>query len=187
MSDEYAEYEVPGRQLRYRAAQLNTAGIPFQVNPVGGGVYIILIPMAYAGGMDSLPQPQRRHRRAWWMPSRRMLVTLAMVAVAGVGVYMVLSGGIHINGLDVSSVQLPSVELPSVTAPLDGAAASVERAAESAKSAAMSFLYAVGALLIMTAMWFLRGPLAMAGRGLGSLVHGVGSLASVVTKAVKRG
>ena len=108
--DDYTSYQVPGQQLRYRVAQLNAAGIPFNVVGQQGGVYVIVIPMAYASGMDNLPQPQRR-RKPWWMPSRKGLVTLAMLAVVAAGVYMVFSGGITIKGVSVPTVDNP---LPQV-------------------------------------------------------------------------
>lgn len=53
--DEYAEYPVHGRQLRYAHAQLGGAGIPFQVQRVGGGIYIIVIPAGYAPAVAGAP------------------------------------------------------------------------------------------------------------------------------------
>lgn len=206
MSDEqYASYEVPGQQLRYRVAQLNAAGIPFNVAGQSGGVYIIVIPMGYVDGMTSLPQPHRR-RKPWWMPSRKMLVTLAMVAVVGAGVYMLLSGGIKINGVampampTLPAVQLPTIELPKaptvelpkvemptlanpfagVTKSMDEATASINRTAEAAKSAAITFAVIVGSLFAIGGLWALRGPLSAVG-------HGIGGIAGMIGKAVKRG
>ncbi len=174
MSDDYASYQVPGQQLRYRVAQLNAAGIPFNVVGQQAGVYIIVIPMAYAGGMDNLPQPHRR--KPWWMPTRKTWVTLAMVAVVAAGVYMVFSGGITIKG--VPKVNLPAVELPKVSNPLAGVnasldqtAASVNHAVDAAKNAAITFLWAVGSLLLLGALWMFRGPLATVGRGLADVTR----------------
>lgn len=161
MSDDYTSYQVPGQQLRYRVAQLNAAGIPFNVVGQQGGVYVIVIPMAYASGMDNLPQPQRR-RKPWWMPSRKGLVTLAMLAVVAAGVYMVFSGGITIKGVDV-----PKVELPKIDAP----AAEVSRTVDAAKSAAMTFVWALGGLIAIGGIYALCRPLMAAGRLLGKAVR----------------
>ncbi len=190
MSDEYTSYQVPGQQLRYRVAQLNAAGIPFNVAGQSGGVYIIVVPMAYATGIDNLPQPQYR-RKPWWMPSRRRLVTLAMVAVVAAGAYMVFSGGIRITGVSVPKVNLPAVEVPKVTNPLAGVnasldqtAASINHAADAARNAAVTFIVIVGGLFAAGGIYAMRGPLAMVGRG---LVGTVSAAARAAGKAVHRG
>jgi len=185
MSDEqYTQYAVPGAQLRYRVAQLNAAGIPFDVAGQQGGVYIIIVPAPYATGLEHLPQPHRS-RKPWWVPSRKTIVTLAMVAVAGFGVYMLLSGGVRINGVELPTVKLP--ELPPVSNPLagvnaslDATAASVNHAADAAKNAAITFVWIVGGLIALVGLWALRGPLGMLGKGLGDVAGALG-------KAVKRG
>ncbi len=163
MSNDYTSYQVPGQQLRYRVAQLNAAGIPFNVVGQQAGVYIIVVPMAYATGIDQLPQPQHR-RKPWWLPTRRGLVTLAMVVVVGLGVYLVLSGGITIKGVSVPAVTLP---------PVDNPVEQVGHAADAAKGAALTFVWVLGALVILGALWAFRRPLTAA--------------VQMVGKAVKRG
>lgn len=161
MNDEqYTQYAVPGAQLRYRVAQLNAAGIPFNVAGQQGGIYIIVVPAPYANGLEHLPQPQRR--RTWWRPSRKMLVTLAMVAVVGVGIYMVFSGGIKITGVEVPAVTLPTVANP---------AAEVNRSVEAAQSAAVTFVWAVLGVVALGAVWMFRGPLMGAARMIGKAVR----------------
>ncbi len=200
MSDEqYAQYQVHGSQLRYAKAQLDANGIPISaITPQVGGMYIIIIPAAYASFDHHAAAPRRR---AWWMPSRKTLVTLAMIAVAGVGAYMLFSGGIKITGVSVPTVaQLPTmpalpelpalpktVELPSVPNPLAGVnaslnetAASINRTADAAKNAAITFLWIVGGLIAAIGLWALRGPLSAVG-------HGIGGIAGMIGKAVRRG
>ena len=175
MSEEYAGYQVHGSQLKYAKAMLDANGIPISAINRQGDTYIIVIPAANAGfDHQSAPHPRRK---PWWMPNKKGLITLAMLAVVGVGVYVVLSGGIRINGVALPKLDNP---LTSVNATLDQTAASVNHAADAAKNAAVTFAYAVGSLITLGALWAFRGPLAMAGRGLVGVVQTLG-------KAVHRG
>ena len=158
--EDYTSYQVHGSQLRYAKAMLDANGIPVSAINRQGDTYIIVIPAMYAG-FDHHTAPHPR-RKPWWLPNRKGIVTLAMLAVVGLGVYMVFSGGITIKGVDV-----PAVNLPPVSAPV----AEVTHAAESAKGAALTFVWAVGALVVGGALWFLRGPLTAAVRMVGKVVH----------------
>lgn len=94
METESQAYEVPGQQLRWRAAQLQQQGYPFQVQPAGGGVYIVIVqqppavdPWAY--------QPPPRPRQAWprFDPAaalRWALVALVAALLLGT-VYLVMA------------------------------------------------------------------------------------------------
>jgi len=179
--DDYTGYQVHGSQLKYAKAMLDANGIPISAINRQGDVYVIVIPAMYAGFNHATAAQPHRSRKPWWMPNRRGLVALAMVAVVGVGVYMVLSGGIRINGVELSAVKVP--ELPPVTNPLTGmeaTAASINRTADAAKNAAVTFAWIVGGTLALAGLWVFRGPLAMAGRGLTGMVQTIG-------KAVRRG
>ena len=57
METEQQMYEVPGRQLGWRVSQLQAQGLPYNVQSLGGGVYVIVVqqpvgaaPFAYQGG-----------------------------------------------------------------------------------------------------------------------------------------
>lgn len=201
MTDEYASYEVHGSQLGYAKSMLDANGIPIQAINRQGAMYVIIIPAAYAG-FDHATAPHPR-RKPWWVPSRKMVVTVAMLAVVGFGAYMLLSGGIRINGVamptlpqvtmptvelpNAPTVELPTVELPTLTNPLAGVnaslnetAASINRTAEAAKSAAITFAWIVGSLIAAVGLWAMRGPLSAVGHGLGGIVQSLG-------KVVKRG
>lgn len=202
MSDEqYSSYEVPIWQAGWAKSMLNDAGIPIVGTSRQGNMVVIIIP-AQSAGFDHHAAYKPR-RRPWWVPSRRTLVTLAMLAVVGVGVYMLLSGGVKISGVSMPTmpqvtiptvelpsaprVELPTVELPTltnplagVTASLDATTASINRTAEAAKSAAITFAWIVGSLIAAVGLWALRGPLGAVGHGLGGIVGALG-------KAVKRG
>ena len=43
METEQQMYEVPGRQLGWGVSQLQHQGIPDQVQPLGGGLYIVIV------------------------------------------------------------------------------------------------------------------------------------------------
>lgn len=180
MSDEHTAYQVHGSQLKYAKAMLDANGIPIEAINRQGDVYVIVIPAANAG-FDHRTAPHPR-RKPWWKPTKRTWVTLAMVAVVGVGVYMVLSGGITIAGVSVPAVELPKIDNPltGVNATLDQTAASVNHAADAARNAAVTFAYAVGSLIVLGGLWAFRGPLAMAARGLAGAVQALG-------KVVRRG
>ena len=176
MSEDYASYQVHGSQLRYAKAVLDANGIPVSAINRQGDTYIIVIPAAYAG-FDHQAAARPHSRKPWWMPNKKGLITLAMIAVVAAGVSMVLSGGIRINGVDLPKLDNP---LAGVNTTLDQTAASVNYAADAAKNAAVTFAYAVGSLITLGALWAFRGPLAMAGRGLVGVVQTLG-------KAVHRG
>ncbi len=62
--DEYAEVPVHGRNLGWASSQLGSAGVPYSMaGRQGGGVYVILVPMAYmpmvAGAPWVYQQPGR--------------------------------------------------------------------------------------------------------------------------------
>lgn len=169
MNDEqYTSYSVHGSQLRYAKAMLDANGIPVSAINRQGDIYVIVIPAADAGFNHATAAAPRR-ARPWWMLSRRTVVTLAMVAVAGVGVYLLFSG-VRING----------VELPTVSLPVAETAASVNNAVDSARNAAMTFLWAVGSLLLLGALWAFRGPLS-------AIAHGIGGAVGTLKGMVKRG
>lgn len=189
MSEDYASYQVHGSQLRYAKAMLDANGIPISAINRQGDVYVIVIPAMYAGFNHATAAQPQRSRKPWWKPTKRTWVTLAMVAVVGVGVYMVLSGGITIAGVSVPAVELPKIDNPltGVNATLDQTAASVNHAADAARNAAVTFAYAVGSLIVLGGLWAFRGPLAMAARGLSGAGRGLAGAGQALGKAVKRG
>jgi hypothetical protein len=76
-------YEVPGQHLRWRASQLQAQGLPYQVQPAGGGIYIVIVqqppaldPWAYA------PQRQQQRRPRW--DAAVILPWLLVLAVASI-------------------------------------------------------------------------------------------------------
>lgn len=93
METEQTAYEIPGQQLRWRVNQLQQQGYPFQVQPAGGGVYVVIVqqppsvnPFAYAPA---------RPRQAWpaW-DSANVLRWVMVVGVAAMllgAAYMVFS------------------------------------------------------------------------------------------------
>ncbi len=179
MSDQqYTSYEVPIWQAGWAKSMLNDAGIPIVSTSRQGNMIVIIIP-AQSAGFDHRAAYKPR-RKPWWVPSRRALVTMAMVAVVGVGIYLVLSGGIHINGVELPTLPPVSNPLAGVNANLDATAASVNHAADAARNAAVTFVWLVGGAMALGALWAFRGPLAVVVRGLGGAVQALG-------KAVKRG
>ncbi len=185
MSEEYTGYQVHGSQLRYAKSVLDANGIPISAINRQGDTYIIVIPAMYGGvNHQELPQPQRS-RKPWWMPNKKGLITLAMIAVVVAGAWMVFSGGIKITGVDVPKIDLPKLDNPlrGVTTSIDQTAASVNHAADAAKNAAVTFAYAVGSVIALVALWAFRGPLAMAGRGVVSMTKAAAS----AVKGLKHG
>lgn len=76
-------YEVPGQHLRWRASQLQAQGLPYQVQPAGGGIYIVIVqqppaldPWAYA--------PQRQQQRWPRWDAAVILPWLLVLAVASI-------------------------------------------------------------------------------------------------------
>lgn len=76
-------YEVPGQHLGWRASQLQAQGLPYQVQPAGGGIYIVIVqqppaldPWAYA--------PQRQQQRWPRWDAAVILPWLLVLAVASI-------------------------------------------------------------------------------------------------------
>ena len=61
METEQQAYEVPGQHLRWRVAQLQAQGLPYNVQPAGGGVYIVVVQQP-AGASPFAYQPAHRAR-----------------------------------------------------------------------------------------------------------------------------
>ena len=95
METEQQAYEIPGQQLRWRVNQLQQQGFPFQVQPAGGGVYIVIVqqppqvnPFAYE------PVRPRQAWPAWDSANVLRWVMVVGVAAMLLGVlYLVLSRG----------------------------------------------------------------------------------------------
>ena len=95
MQTEQQAYEIPGQQLRWRVNQLQQQGFPFQVQPAGGGVYIVIVqqppqvnPFAY--------EPVRP-RQAWPAWDSAAVLRWAIVCVVAAmlfgTLYMVFAAG----------------------------------------------------------------------------------------------
>lgn len=94
METEQTAYEVPGSQLRWRASQLNAQGYPFQVQPAGGGVYIVIVQAPASVNPFAYQPPPRQAWPAWDSANvLRWLLALAVVAAAGWIAWSLFAGG----------------------------------------------------------------------------------------------
>ena len=62
METEQQMYEVPGRQLGWRVSQLQAQGIPYDVQSLGGGVYIVTVQQPVGAEPFAYAEYQRRRR-----------------------------------------------------------------------------------------------------------------------------
>lgn len=94
METEQQAYEVPGQHLRWRVAQLQAQGLPFNVQPAGGGVYIVIVQQP-AGGNPFAYQPAHRARPGVSGGVLRWLLFAAVAAlfVAALWLVFVRAGG----------------------------------------------------------------------------------------------
>ena len=87
METEQQMYEVPGRQLGWRVSQLQAQGIPYDVQSLGGGVYIVTVQQPVGAEPFAYAEYQRRRRprltidRAAILRWAAVLGAVAVVAV----------------------------------------------------------------------------------------------------------
>lgn len=62
MEFEQQAYEVPGRELRWRVAQLKAQNLDYVVRQVGGGVYIVVVQQPVGAEPFAYAEYQRRRR-----------------------------------------------------------------------------------------------------------------------------
>ena len=91
MQPEKQAYEVPGQQLRWRVAQLRAQGIPFEVEDLGGGVYVIFVQQAPDANPFAYSAQRRRQPRAM-PPQVTVALVVMVVAAAGYIAYAVMGG-----------------------------------------------------------------------------------------------
>lgn len=93
MELEQQAYEIPGQQLRWRAAQLQQQGYPFRVQSADGGIYIVIV--QHPAGLDPFAY-QTRHRPAPAVSAGDILrwaAPLAVVALVVAGLYFLFAAG----------------------------------------------------------------------------------------------
>ena len=88
MEFEQQAYEVPGRELRWRVAQLKAQNLDYVVRQVGGGVYIVVVQQPPdANPFTYRPAP----RRTWPRVNSSLLVRLSLcillLALVGWGLW----------------------------------------------------------------------------------------------------
>ena len=62
METEQQMYEVPGRQLGWRVSQLQQQGLAYDVQSLGGGVYIVTVQQPVGAEPFAYAEYQRRRR-----------------------------------------------------------------------------------------------------------------------------
>lgn len=89
---ERVAYEVPGAQLRYRAAQLNAAGLPYSATyQPAAGVYIVVV-LQPAGIDPFAQQPARRPKPGVeFGPALKWLAIVAAVVAVVAVIYLAFS------------------------------------------------------------------------------------------------
>lgn len=86
-------YQIPGQQLRWRVAQLRAQGLPFEVEDLGGGNYLIIVQQpADADPFAYQPQARRRRQSTGAPPYIMLAGVVVVVAVAGYIAYAVMGG-----------------------------------------------------------------------------------------------
>lgn len=92
---EQQAYEVPGRQLGWRVNQLQQQGLPYNVQPAGGGVYIVIVqqpagaqPFAY----EAPPSARPRSGPSSVPVNVKIAAIVVVLGLVGWGAY-VLAGG----------------------------------------------------------------------------------------------
>lgn len=81
-AQERQAYEVPGSQMRWRAAQLRAQGMPFDVERVSHSNTYIFFVQQPTGAQPFAYQPPPQQRQAWpaWDGARIVQIVLATVA-----------------------------------------------------------------------------------------------------------
>lgn len=174
METEQTAYEIPGQQLRWRVNQLQQQGFPYQVQPAGGGVYIVIVqqpagvnPFAYA--------EYSRPRQAWpaWDAERvlRWVLVVAIVAAAGWFAWSLFAGGdapalpsaqtdnvwdwidnLRLPWEDAAAPAAKPVQAEPFRWPWEGAIESAAAAAESVQATVTTVSAAILAVLVLLIM-----------------------------------
>ena len=182
---ERATYEVPGAQFRYRAAQLNSAGLQYDATyQPAERVYIVVV--TQPPGLDPFAQqPVRRPRRNVAPgPVLRWLAIVAAAVALGWGLYLAFSpsdqvtaevGGMRLDPVTGHMVDdgglwgwLPDLQLPWQTAekpaeqgafrwPWDAAAEDVRAAAQDIQGSVTIVTGGVLAVLVLLIILALLG------------------------------
>lgn len=90
-------YEIPGRQLGWRVSQLQAQGLPYNVQPAGGGIYIIIVQQPTgAQPFDYQPPqagPQHPRRGPSAVPINiKVAAAVIVLGLVGYGAYVLLGG-----------------------------------------------------------------------------------------------
>ena len=90
-------YEVPGRQLGWRVSQLQAQGLPYNVQPLAGGIYIVIVqqpsgadPFAYEAPPATRTHPRSDPRRV--PVNVKAAAVVVILAMVGYGAYVLLGG-----------------------------------------------------------------------------------------------
>jgi hypothetical protein len=89
---ENVRYEVPGRQLGWRVNQLQQQGYPYQVQPAGGGVYIVIVQQPPAVDPFAYAAPRARSTRPPITPYVQVAAFVVILAAVGYIAYAVMGG-----------------------------------------------------------------------------------------------
>lgn len=184
METEQQAYEVPGSQMRWRAAQLRAQGLPFDTTYNNqSNTYIFFVqqptgadPFAYQ------PPPQRSYP----VFERERLLRIALIlavaaAICGAGYLIVRSiGGVEAGWRQIDSVRLPWEEAePEVTAmpaptatpeagsfrwPWESAADGLQAARDTADSVQSTVTMAAGAVLAVLVLMIILSLVRRRGR-----------------------
>jgi hypothetical protein len=85
-------YRVPGQQLGWRVSQAKAQGLSYQVQQLGGGVYVIVI-QAPVGAQPFDYQPPAPRRRSLGLPANVQVAAFVLVAAAIGFIVYAFAGG----------------------------------------------------------------------------------------------
>ena len=94
METEEQAYEVPGRQLGWRVNQLQAQHMPYNVQSLGGGVYIVIVQQpAGADPFAYQAPPSSRKSRRRTLPVNVQVSAMVLIVAAMCYVAYVMFGG----------------------------------------------------------------------------------------------